>query len=312
MMHLPQEISSSAVSDSSPDLAIEKKLHAQGCEVVPIGRSGGMWGVRSEEFPGGRLLVCETREAFAMLVRPSQSQAACVVPLDAGSQVIHQGQSIPDGGAGFSMPGVGQVLHATAATRFAILWMPCSISKIDGGVFSMIFSAPQGEKLGHSIDALSGNDVGSFARLAERLSAMVKGRISGELGQDLEKKPRRLSNRMPLVVAVWEFIMRNPQEDLKLDHLMREAGKSSRTLEYAFTEIVGRTPIGFIKSVRLMKARRLILEGRVRSVKDAATASGLWHLGRFSIDYRLQFGEHPSQSLRFSKKNVSQFQQAGG
>jgi AraC family ethanolamine operon transcriptional activator len=34
-----------------------------------------------------------------------------------------------------------------------------------------------------------------------------------------------------------------------------------------------------------------------RSVKAAALSCGFWHLGQFSRDYRLTFGELPSETL---------------
>jgi len=50
----------------------------------------------------------------------------------------------------------------------------------------------------------------------------------------------------------------------------------------------------------LDEARRRLLDGdpRPSSVTNVATGLGLFHLGRFAGNYRGQFGESPSDTLR--------------
>ncbi|MFM8365588.1 MAG: helix-turn-helix domain-containing protein, partial [Verrucomicrobiota bacterium] len=98
-------------------------------------------------------------------------------------------------------------------------------------------------------------------------------------------------SRLSVVLEAWEIFESKLGGDLNMPDIAERSDISSRTLEYAFKEIVGRTPIGFFKVMRLHRARRLILSGDVPTVRDAATRCGIRHFGRFSIDYRLQFGE---------------------
>jgi AraC-like DNA-binding protein len=304
-MFMPRESDNLTVSGPSPVLAAENHLLKSGCEGVPIGRSGGVWGVRSRDFPGGRLLVCEPREAFAMRVRSDKDHALAVVPLDDASQLVHQGAALPVGGAGFSMPGTPLIVHARAATRFAILWIkPPPVSGHAADSSSMSMPPPPDGHFGRSLEALAEGDATELAAFAAALSGRIAQALAAP-GPDSEvKTPRRLTNRMAFVVALWDYISTRLQDDLSLDQLEQETGKSSRTLEYAFTEIVGRTPIGFIKALRLQQSRRLLLEGRFPSVKKAAAACGLWHFGRYSIDYRLHFGELPSDTLKSAQPAV--------
>jgi AraC-like DNA-binding protein len=308
MYHLPEQDSSLA-SNSTPVLMAENLLLGSGCEGVPIGRCRGVWGVHAREFPGGRLLVCEPREAFAMRVCPSETHAVAVVPLGNGAGLVHQGRAIPDGGAGFSLPGETQIVHARAGTRFAVLWVALRIDETHAA--STILPAAPGEHFGRSLDSLAENDPEGLERFAESLSNSGAKMLSNNVENDQGKPPRRFSNRIRLVATLWDFMAEKLQDDLSLDQLQQTTGKSSRTLEYAFTEIVGRTPIGFLKAMRLQQARRFLLEGRFPSVKKAAAACGLWHFGRFSIDYRLQFGELPSQTLKSSNPDEPQPAPAG-
>jgi len=59
------------------------------------------------------------------------------------------------------------------------------------------------------------------------------------------------------------------------------------------------SPLGYFHKRRLTQAREtLILEPSARAaVKRAALGVGLTALGRFSVEYRLLFGERPSATL---------------
>lgn len=49
--------------------------------------------------------------------------------------------------------------------------------------------------------------------------------------------------------------------------------------------------------MRLARVRRQLTEGKT-TVAQAASRWGFWHLGQFARDYRLQFGELPSKTLK--------------
>lgn len=83
--------------------------------------------------------------------------------------------------------------------------------------------------------------------------------------------------------------------DISVAELARAVGVSRRTLDASFRASVGVSPARFRKLLRLNHARRLI-EGGHHSVASAASVSGLHHLGRFSRDYRMLFGELPSST----------------
>jgi AraC-like DNA-binding protein len=89
-------------------------------------------------------------------------------------------------------------------------------------------------------------------------------------------------------------------ERLSVADLCDVAGVSERTLQYAFQDILGLSPLTFLKRLRLHRARKDLCNSveRRRSVTEIATYWGFWHLGEFSRDYRACFGELPSETLK--------------
>ena len=90
------------------------------------------------------------------------------------------------------------------------------------------------------------------------------------------------------------------QDVVTLLDLCRATGVSASSLENAFSEFLGVTPMRYLKMWRLRKARRLIRSySRVEmNVSQCAYAAGFTHLGRFASDYRDLFAEKPSDTGR--------------
>lgn len=62
-------------------------------------------------------------------------------------------------------------------------------------------------------------------------------------------------------------------------------------------EQTGMTPNQYLREVRLQKARRLIEEGNVRTVKEACYAVGFKKASYFSDLYKKRFGKSPAEGL---------------
>jgi transcriptional regulator GlxA family with amidase domain len=82
--------------------------------------------------------------------------------------------------------------------------------------------------------------------------------------------------------------------------LCRAAAVSERTLEYAFKEILGMSPVAFLQRLRLHQVRQALRAGNRRTTTVSAVALkwGFWHFGDFSKAYKNCFGESPSDTLR--------------
>ncbi|HEY1428619.1 MAG TPA: helix-turn-helix domain-containing protein [Candidatus Tumulicola sp.] len=107
-------------------------------------------------------------------------------------------------------------------------------------------------------------------------------------------------NRRYAAVRTCERHMREHIDDtITLLDLSRACGMRSRSLINAFEAITGLSPMDYLKRLRLSAVRSNLLRADARSTRviDVATAWGFWHMGHFAHDYRVMFGEPPSQTL---------------
>jgi len=85
-----------------------------------------------------------------------------------------------------------------------------------------------------------------------------------------------------------------------LSELCNASNVSERTLQYAFQDIMGMSPLTYLHRLRLHRARdelRAAMSDST-SVTDVALNWGFWHFGEFSRAYKNCFGELPSVTLR--------------
>lgn len=96
-----------------------------------------------------------------------------------------------------------------------------------------------------------------------------------------------------------EHIRHADLSTLDLTALCAAAGVSERTLEYAFRENLGLSPMAFVRELRMHGLRRELLAARLgeASVTELAYHLGFTQLGRLARDYRRTFGELPSSTL---------------
>ena len=85
-----------------------------------------------------------------------------------------------------------------------------------------------------------------------------------------------------------------------LSELCAIAEVSERTLQYAFQNIMGMSPLTYLHRLRLHRARDELRKAKSGSttITDVAMNWGFWHFGEFSRAYKNCFGEVPSVTLR--------------
>ncbi len=85
-----------------------------------------------------------------------------------------------------------------------------------------------------------------------------------------------------------------------LSELCEAACVSERTLQYAFQDIMGLSPLTYLHRLRLHRARDELRMAKVGSttVSEVAMNWGFWHFGEFSRAYKNCFAETPSSTLR--------------
>jgi transcriptional regulator GlxA family with amidase domain len=91
-------------------------------------------------------------------------------------------------------------------------------------------------------------------------------------------------------------------ERITLADCANAACLSERTLNYGFHESFGKSPMAYLKQLRLHRAYHRLSQGALfeNSVTSIATDAGFQHMGQFALDYKACFGESPSETLRNS------------
>jgi AraC-like DNA-binding protein len=106
--------------------------------------------------------------------------------------------------------------------------------------------------------------------------------------------------RNHIVKIAEDYALSRAGEHTYISDLCRAAAVGERTLELAFKEIMGLSPVAYLTRLRLHRVRAALLAADQRSTKVSIEALkwGFWHFGEFSRAYRQCFGEVPSDTLR--------------
>ena len=96
------------------------------------------------------------------------------------------------------------------------------------------------------------------------------------------------------------FIEDNAALPISIVDVAAAARLSVRGLQAAFQRTLGMTPQTYVRSVRLsaVHADLLVVNAGEVTVAEIARRWGFHHLGRFAREYRAEFGELPSDTLR--------------
>jgi AraC-like DNA-binding protein len=140
-------------------------------------------------------------------------------------------------------------------------------------------------------------------RVAEHFSsALLNALIYGQKSNMSDALSRPETAPVPhFVRRVENYIRHHYAEALTVEKLALVAGVSARTLFSGFRDFRRVTPMAYLKSVRLDRARQQLASGEVSGFADVtkvALDSGFSHLGRFAQHYRSRFGELPSATAR--------------
>jgi AraC-like DNA-binding protein/Tfp pilus assembly protein PilF len=94
-------------------------------------------------------------------------------------------------------------------------------------------------------------------------------------------------------------------EPIQLERLAQISGVRPRTLETHFKMFLGMTPLGWVRGMRLARARQQMLHpGSEDTVTGVALGSGFSQLGRFAAEYSRAFGELPSTTMQRARSSL--------
>jgi AraC family transcriptional regulator, ethanolamine operon transcriptional activator len=145
-------------------------------------------------------------------------------------------------------------------------------------------------------------DEGRLERTAAQVELLET--LLATLGTASDFEPTRSERtrqaRSDIVRIAEDHALSRVDDPLHVTDLCTAAGVSERTLEYAFKEIMGLTPMNYLMRLRLHRVRQALLAATqaTSTVSAEALKWGFWHFGEFSRAYKQCFGELPSDTLR--------------
>src|SRR5256885_1984007 len=133
----------------------------------------------------------------------------------------------------------------------------------------------------------------------EGMSALSKADRNSERSRDPAEFPDAPPGLPADLTRTLGWLRSHLSEPVQLDLLAQIAGVRPRTLETHFKMFLGTTPLGWVRRMRLARARQELLHaGSQATVTDIALASGFSQLGRFAGQYCKAFGELPSTTIQ--------------
>ena len=155
------------------------------------------------------------------------------------------------------------------------------------------------------------------ATVAEVSSALGAGQVSRVLWAELTRRtslaflglyqpqgarlpPELLHPRNATLRQAVEFVHAHAHLPLTVVDIAASANLGVRAVQQMFQTALDRTPMGYLREVRLERVRDELLVSDVdaTTVAVVARAWGFSHAGRFSATYAERFGEYPSDTLR--------------
>jgi AraC-like DNA-binding protein len=130
--------------------------------------------------------------------------------------------------------------------------------------------------------------------------AMLNGFVLAAATARMQALSAPVAARPASVRNALDLIESRPQEALTLSLIAQRCEVSPRTLQKAFQQHLGISPMEYLRNVRLRRAHE---ELRAADPFDASVASvarrwGFGHLGRFAAAHEAKYGQTPLRTLR--------------
>lgn len=137
---------------------------------------------------------------------------------------------------------------------------------------------------------------------SERTASVIDSALNALLShRDLPRRPSLPAcRRRELARRARDYMEENLDRALSRTELCTLAGTPSRSLDAAFRELYGASPVAYHRLIRLNRVRGELKsrDARESTVSEVACDFGFNHFGRFSGTYKALFGETPSATLR--------------
>lgn len=106
-----------------------------------------------------------------------------------------------------------------------------------------------------------------------------------------------------IVKSVRDLTLSHNLDPLTIGDICTTLNISRRTLNHAFQQVLGITPVAYMRNIRLHKIRAELQykSQQINNIACVASHWGFWHMSLFSRYYRELFGECPSETLERSR-----------
>lgn len=241
-----------------------------------------------------------------------------------GGKRITLGDEIFDYGAGQSLittvdlPVVAYVTRASAAEPFLGMWLELDARVIAQVAAEMEFSTPLQVSTTRAM-SLETADEGlkdALTRLVRLLAEpslvpflapliqqeIVVRLLNGGHGPSLRRLVA-VGSPSQQISKVVTWLKQHYTEDVPMDDLATKAYMSPSTFRQHFRAVVGVSPLQYLKNLRLLDARQLMLNENL-DAGSAAVRVGYESASQFSREYRRLFGEPPNRDVKRMRKST--------
>ncbi|MFS8055007.1 helix-turn-helix domain-containing protein [Rhizobium sp. BR 317] len=142
-------------------------------------------------------------------------------------------------------------------------------------------------------------------------STLIEHLLNAMMITLLETVPNNYSGRLAKLASpaiprhlkrAIEYMHANVASPMNIADIAEAAGTSVRSLQAAFQQFKGTTPLNYLRTIRLEGARNALQDPTTSlSIAKIAQSWGFSHMGRFAALYRRSFGEMPSNATKQRK-----------
>ncbi|WP_154668612.1 helix-turn-helix domain-containing protein [Rhizobium leucaenae] len=142
-------------------------------------------------------------------------------------------------------------------------------------------------------------------------SMLIEHLLNAMMIMLLETVPNNYSGRLAKLASpaipkhlkrAIEYMHANVALPMNTADIAEAAGTSIRSLQAAFQQFKGTTPLNYLRTIRLEGARNALMDPTTSlSIAKIAQSWGFSHMGRFAALYRRSFGEMPSTATKQRK-----------
>lgn len=216
----------------------------------------------------------------AIMVRPGDCEFELVTPSDyaiygivISRDALLQAAQLSNSQIDWAQLARAEVMHVDNNSRTALLQTLSALLQNDG--------------------SCTDSDLRQQVLLNALLALLDTSAVDSAVSSSFKRRQRIVAKARDLVLAQHDQAITVPQ-------LCDQLFVSRRTLQYCFEDVLGMSPMQYLRLIRLNGARRHLRQASAKclTVQDVATDWGFWHFSQFSSDYRKLFGQSPSQSMR--------------